>query len=311
MSAPYDHEALWTKAKLFIDRAMDDSSARDFDERAFWAATSLELLAKAALAKYSPLLIAEPTEDGLNILIASGLVAGQARFSTVMAKTLWKRCQKAFKPFSEDQAKLIAAGRNEYLHGGESGFGPLPEDIWWQKYWAQAVILVTALDKDVSQFVGYPRFQTVEDYLDKNARGLEHQYSVLVERAKQRLLQRASGRMTADVERELSDPRPLTASMVHSAAAECPACGEVGVIEGDEVIDTRWEPSRVFHPNRDNDFGYDIIVTLSVNSEYFSCSNCRLVLNRFELIDISDLPNDFETPGDVDDIDIEAEYGND
>ncbi len=61
MRAPYDSEGLWLKAKLFINRAMDDN-ARSFDERALWASLSLELLAKAALANHSPLLIADPME---------------------------------------------------------------------------------------------------------------------------------------------------------------------------------------------------------------------------------------------------------
>lgn len=63
MSNPFDHDALWTKAKLFLNRAMDDDP-RSFDERALWAALALELLAKAALARVSPLLIAEPNEEG-------------------------------------------------------------------------------------------------------------------------------------------------------------------------------------------------------------------------------------------------------
>lgn len=80
MTVPYDHEALWLKAKLFINRAMDDDGYRSFDEQLLWASLALELLAKAALARVSPLLIVEPTEDGTNLLIASGLVKGDPRF---------------------------------------------------------------------------------------------------------------------------------------------------------------------------------------------------------------------------------------
>jgi hypothetical protein len=52
--APYDHEALWSKAKVFLNRAMDPDSGRAFDEQALWAAAALELLGKAALARVSP-----------------------------------------------------------------------------------------------------------------------------------------------------------------------------------------------------------------------------------------------------------------
>lgn len=94
MISPYDHEALWVKAKLFINRAMDDDEARSFEEQALWASLALELLAKAALARVSPLLIAEPNEEGSNLLIASGLLEGDARFTSLRAKTLFSRCHK-------------------------------------------------------------------------------------------------------------------------------------------------------------------------------------------------------------------------
>jgi len=94
VTAPYDYEALWLKAKSFLNRAMDDEGdERSFDEQALWASLALELLAKAALARVSPLLIAEPTQDGTNLMIASGLIEGDARFTSVRAKTLYSRCR--------------------------------------------------------------------------------------------------------------------------------------------------------------------------------------------------------------------------
>jgi len=85
MIEPYDHEALWAKAKVFLNRAMDPGPERAFDEQALWASAALELLGKAALARVSPLLIAEPTEDGANLLIATGLIEGTARLAAVSA----------------------------------------------------------------------------------------------------------------------------------------------------------------------------------------------------------------------------------
>ena len=59
MSKPWDPDALFIKAKLFLNHAMDDDS-RQFDEQALWASLALELLAKAALAKVSPVLMTAP-----------------------------------------------------------------------------------------------------------------------------------------------------------------------------------------------------------------------------------------------------------
>ena len=54
-----------------------------------WASAALELLGKAALARVSPLLIAAPNEEGLNILIATGLIEGNAKFVSVSASTIF------------------------------------------------------------------------------------------------------------------------------------------------------------------------------------------------------------------------------
>jgi hypothetical protein len=134
VTAPYDHEALWAKAKVFLNRAMDPGPDRSFDEQALWASAALELLAKAALARVSPLLIAEPTEEGLNILIAAGLVQGNAQFTSVSASTVFKRCERAFEPFSATEAMKFAAARNEYVHGSGIGFMAIPPQAWWPRY---------------------------------------------------------------------------------------------------------------------------------------------------------------------------------
>ena len=91
MAAPYDHDALWLKAKMFINRAMDDGDMRSPDEKSLWAALSLELLGKAALARVSPTLIAEPTDDVVHVLIASGLIRGDGRFISARAQTSAKK----------------------------------------------------------------------------------------------------------------------------------------------------------------------------------------------------------------------------
>lgn len=135
MTAPYDHDALWLKAKLFLSLALEDGDTRTFDERALWASLALELLGKAALARVSPLLIAVPTEEGANILIAAGLMGGEARFESIKAHTLFSRCSRAFKPFSDRQAQAISRARNDYLHGGAANFTQIPPEAWWPRYW--------------------------------------------------------------------------------------------------------------------------------------------------------------------------------
>ncbi|MFI8301368.1 hypothetical protein ACIGCZ_36270 [Streptomyces nigra] len=311
MSNPFDHDALWTKAKLFLNRAMDDDS-RSFDEQALWAALALELLAKAALARVSPLLIAEPNEEGTNLLIASGLVKGEARFTSVRAKTLMARCHKAFKPFDQAEAMKIINGRNEYLHSSGTGFMAIPPHSWWPRYWAQAAVLVTALDRDMEELVGTTREIEVTKHLERNAKNIEQRTEALIERAKQRRQQWLDGSLPAKVAAEWKSAQYLSASMSHSEAATCPACELAGLLEGEEAI-----AEEIHHPRfggyTDEGESYyldDGSVSLTISADHFSCAGCQLVLNSYELIRQAGLPTEFDAEGDFDDYQ-EPEYGND
>ena len=306
MTAPYDHDALWVKAKLFINRAMDEDETRLPDERCLWASLSLELLAKAALARVSPLLIAEPTEEGTNLLIASGLLAGDARFTSVRAKTLFTRCQKAFKPFSLSEATAITGARNEYLHSSGVGFSAIPQNVWWPRFWAQVSVLISALDKEIEEFVGTDREEIVNKHLAQNAKNVEHRVETLIERAKQRLSQFREGTLPAKVASEWSHTLDLSAGLMYRFDETCPACGGDGVLEGDDISNTDVEWSQV----SEDDF--EANVTLTIAADYFSCQTCRLVLDGYEFIGQAGLPTSFSTQGDETDVyGDEADYGND
>ncbi|MEV4003002.1 hypothetical protein [Actinomadura sp. NPDC049753] len=312
MNSPYDHEALWMKAKLFLNRAMDDDF-RSFDEQALWAALALELLAKAALARVSPLLVAEPTEDGTNLLIASGLVSGEARFTSVRAKTLFARCHKAFKPFDQAEANKIVNGRNEYLHSSGTGFMAIPPKIWWPRYWAQAPILITALDQDIAGLVGTDRERVVLDHLEQNTRNVELRTEALIERAKQRLQQNQEGTLRTRVAAEWKVGRDLTAWLSYNTTELCPACGSEGILEGEDV-----ENTQIFHgssyyapPEEIDEYNVDVTVELTIGADHFSCPNCQLVLDSYELINQAGIATSFEVEGNPEDYFQEPDYGND
>lgn len=302
--APYDHNALWLKAKLFINRAMDDTEERSFDERALWACLALELLAKAALARISPLLIADPKEDGTNLLVASGLLEGDARFVSVGAHTLFSRCSKAFKPFNDREAKTFANARNEYLHGSGVGFLGIPERAWWPKYWAQAKILIGAMDSDLEELVGYQRANIVNKHLAENKRNVEHRVEALIARAQQRLARHRAGALPAKIDAEWHKLVDLTIGLSYRTEEDCPACGELGDLEGDNVLDRELEYAQI----GDDDF--EAIVDLRVGSDFFSCSTCRLVLGSYELLERAGVATEFHENGDPKDY-FEPEYGND
>ena len=307
MIAPYDHEALWSKAKVFLNRAMDPDSGRSFDEQALWASAALELLGKAALARVSPLLIAEPTEEGVNILIATGLIEGSARFTSVSASTIFKRCQRAFRPFSAAEAQQFAAARNEYLHGSEIGFITLAPQAWWPRYWALATVLITAQDREIEDLVGPDRIGIVQDYLRAELQNIEHRTEALVARAIRRLAQYRAGTLPAKIQADWQSNRDLTLSLKYSTTVTCPACGDLGALEGDDDSDVAYE----YDYDDEAESGFrSAWAEITVPAEYFSCSTCHLVLDGYELISQAGLPETFMAIDDDPPL-PEPEYGND
>lgn len=306
MIAPYDHEALWSKAKVFLNRAMDPDPSRSFDEQALWASAALELLGKAALARVSPLLIAEPTEEGVNILIATGLIEGSAKFTSVSASTIFKRCQRAFRPFSAADAQQFAAARNEYLHGSDIGFMTLPPQAWWPRYWALAAILITAQDREIEDLVGPDRVRVVEAHLEQNSKNVEHRTEALVARARQRIAQYRAGTLPAKIQMEWRSNPDLTIGLKYSTTETCPACEGVGALEGDDGSDMSYEYD---YGDGEYDLG-DAWAEITVPAEYFSCPTCHLVLDGYELIEHAGLPDAFVVI-DPDPEWPEPEYGND
>lgn len=303
MTAPYAPDALWMKAKLFLSYSADDS--RSFDERALWASLALELLAKAALTRVNPTLIAHPSDDGVNLLIASGVVPGDARFTSLPAKSLYSRCARVFKPFSDSQANKITQARNDYLHGGVAAFTAIPEAAWWPRFWAQAAILVNAMDKRIDDLLPWEQARAVDKYLEQNTKNIEHRAEMLIERAKQRILLRESGNMSAKVEAELSAPRDLTAGLPHSTEITCPACGDTGRLEGEHVNESE------LHTEVLSEEDYDQWMDLTIGADHFSCPNCKLVLDSYELLDAAGLDTDFGAMGDPADYYGDDDYGND
>jgi hypothetical protein len=307
VTSPYDHDALWLKAKLFLNRAMDEEEARSFDECALWATLALELLGKSALARTSPVLIAEPTEDGTNLLIATGLLQGDAQFSSVRAKTVFLRCQRAFRPFSAEEALKLASARNEYLHGATPGFTSIPGEAWWPIFWRQAIILNNAAARDLADLVGPEREPLVETYLVRNRKNIEHRTEMLIAQAKTRLAQYLAGTLPARIARQWSPGLDRSAGLGRRQQSPCPACDQSGLVEGDEVHDRAIESHQVEEDE------WEQIVTLNVYADYFSCANCGLVLDRADLIEQAGIESIFEVEGTEDDLPDFAgeEYGND
>lgn len=302
---PWDSDALWAKAKLFISRAMDGKVNQSFDIQALWAAVALESLGKAALASHSPLLVAAPNEEGTNLLAATGLVGEATKFTSISAKTMHIRCGRAFRTYNRDKAKAITDWRNDYLHG-VAVLPAIPESVWWADFWSQAEVLIHASGHTVDEFVGPNRSAEVQGHLAANARMLENRLASLVDAAKRYKSLSDQGQLTGSPARRWREFQ-LDGNFKYWEVTECPACKGGGVIFGDEVISHEMQ-NIYFGPDDDV---VEIGVSVQVAAELFECEYCHLRLDDYDLLVEADLSGDFEAEGDIEDFIVEEEYGND
>lgn len=296
MTAPFDQDGLWQKSVLFLNRS---TAAPTFDERALWASLALELLGKAALSKINPCLIADPMDDGKSLLIAAGVSNDHSGFKSVAAKTVFSRCARAFPPFDAREAGRIAQNRNEDLHSASLPFAAVSEGVWWQRYWAQAVLLVHAQDRELVDLVGVGHVQTVESLLAENEKNLASRVQALIQRAQQRLALVAANAVSPKVAAELAAAKSLTYVTEHQDAATCPACDGVAYIYGDHTI-----ASEIIYDEESPP-----VQVSTVLAEALACPHCGLVLDGPEFVAAAGLPESFEAEEDYDPGD--GGYGND
>lgn len=296
---------LWAKAQVFARRSLSDEEVRDFDERAFWATTALEFLAKAALAHISPLLIIPPDADGKHVLATLGVVAYDgADIQTIQAKALWSRAEKTFRSFSGKEAAQFSVVRNEYMHGGGTGTPPHPEAVWWGKLWNQVSILVVAADQDLHGLVGSSLLSRVEDYLAQHKDHVKEHVAALLGRAQQRLDQRQHAATPAALRDELNKPFEASAQLSYQSVSDCPVCGEEGSLEGEDYGDVS-----VDYPEQLDDMWTSPTERLQIYAVYFGCPNCHLVLDRFEFLEEAGVTTTFTIERNYEP--DEYDYGND
>lgn len=283
MTSPCDHDGLWMKAKVHLNRSFAAGDAGEFEESALWAVSALELLAKAALAKVTPVLVADPTEDGRSMLVAAGLSKDFSKFKSIPAKSLFIRCSRAFPPFSEQEATRIAIMRNEELHSALSPFTGVDQDKWWQRYWAQSILLVHAQDKTLVALVGEQRVGTIEKHLARNKENIAARVATQVERARHRYEVATTSRDASAQIAEINQRDEL--DWDHRSSVECPACGEFAWLQGDSADQLDVEYDHEDGAARE---------LLTVHAEGFGCEACGLHLNGAEYVAAAGLPDTFE-----------------
>ncbi|MEF8697953.1 MAG: hypothetical protein V5B33_01295 [Candidatus Accumulibacter sp. UW20] len=155
---PWSSDTLLAKAQLYIGQM--NSTVADEWKYGLWSALSLELLARAALAHISPVLLAD-AQNWRNVMHALGKEPTAKRFTptSISTKEVLARLSELLPDFNQEVTGFCskhAERRNAELHSGEIVFTGLGTAEWLPKFYRACKILLESMGKQLADVVSDP-----------------------------------------------------------------------------------------------------------------------------------------------------------
>lgn len=223
----WSSDALFAKALLFSEQM--NTSIADEWKHGLWSSLSLELLARAALANISPVLLAEPN-NWRNITHALGNAPTAKKFTpnSIGTKEVLARLSELLPDFTQEVAGFCSKHierRNAELHSGEMVFSGLGTSEWLPKYYKACKILLESLGRKLDDFVSDPGAaqQLIESLDDAAAKAVEQDI-------------KAHSKVWENKEDESRNTATLQAQAWAARHAghrvECPSCKSPALLQG-------------------------------------------------------------------------------
>lgn len=231
----FDRASLYAKSRLFIRRALDAKSSRDFSSFHLWCSLALELLGKAALSQVSPALVADPTYRE-SLFAACGRTVG-TDFKSITAKTVFERMPlltKRFDAYTTKFCEQMALRRNSELHSGEAPLSDIRLDAWEPKFWHAAEVILSAQSESLEEWLGADAADAPKALLAHARQAIQSAVASRIELHRTEFLAKHKSKRQQDAARANRDA--LTSEglskwrkfgLAHIAATTCPACGAV------------------------------------------------------------------------------------
>lgn len=289
----WDSTLLYNKAKLYAERAHREP----VDSAIFglWMSLALELLARAALSRIHPVLLADPREQD-NIHYAFGIVP-KGIPKSIPSKALFARCSVFISGFTDKMSAhclILADRRNSELHSGIAAFENIDNAKWLPQAYEVMEVLLAHLDRSFSDFLGEHGSVAVEalrDRRDNITRDVQGKLS-MARKAYQGLSPTEKAAKDAVADQTTTSWARDTRLRLKSV---CPACGNTAVIGG-EVVGR--SPVRI-----DEDSG-SITREVRVLPNKLHCAYCDLVLSSFQELREADRGTIFTVQEDEDPIEF-------
>jgi len=310
----FDPNSLFAKSRIFIERGLAARDSGEYDVFHMWAALSLELLGKAALASVHPALVADPSRID-SLLYACGRKTSDD-VKSIGAKTIYERLPKLSKDFDQrmrDFCMLMANRRNEELHSAASPTSDLDPKTWIPTFWRAAEVILEISQRQLLDWVGKEEALGARTVMEDASRILEHALQARIARCRRAFDEKyPPGSVDRKVLLEnlenvlfpIGQPRLRYDADGHDRE-KCPSCNSPGWVFGFQFERHR----NPVEYDRDHHILMQTEERLYVTTD-FSCGACGLVINGVEEIEAADLRQEFSLTKDVEP-DYGGDYGND
>ena len=223
----WSEETLFCKARLYAEQ-MEKFSISDW-QFGLWSALSLELLARAALAHISPVLLAD-TQNWRNLTHVLGKSPTSKKFSpkTLSTGGVIDRLAELVPTFSSEICGFCrehTGRRNTELHSGELSFEEVGTTEWLPMFYFACKVLLESMDINLADLISDP--DTAENLINSRQKDAKKTVGKDIEAHKKVWTNKN------DIERKIATARSILWSTRHTGhRVECPACASIALLQG-------------------------------------------------------------------------------
>jgi hypothetical protein len=276
----WDSAALLIKAQRYIEE-MQEHSHSDW-KAVLWSSLALELLARAALSKFSPALLADAT-SWHNLSYALGYTPKVTKFfpKSIATADVLTRLNELLPEFDDELRKfcLVHAGnRNAELHSADLPFEGTSSSTWLPSFYRSCEVLGRSLGTSLKELLGDDEAKAAKkvvaaakDSAANSVKGSINAHKTVWESKEER----ERSKLAAQAE--------VWARRQEGHVVNCPACTSKALLYGDPIT----EPKKKIKD--------DVITeTQTCLPTKFECVACNLKISGLSQLAASGLGDPFK-----------------
>ncbi len=265
----WDKNSLLSKSKIFFEKAFQEDKEQIFF--GLNCAMGLEVLSRAAIAKISPALLAEPDKDHQHLLHALNLGSAKIQKKSISTAQVLVLCKTLIPEFTEENHKTAVAlinRRNEEVHTGKAAFIEYKTHQWIEGFYRCCKILAEFLGESLETIFDEEEAKAaILIITETETKVIEKTKSLIAAHLK---VFEAKGEDEINLLKAEAEKQGEILSHSKHHKVKCPACSCVATVQGD-----------VYGKDHVEHNGDEIILRQNVLPTKFSCIACSLKLNGY------------------------------